>query len=256
LQQQHEEAREQIQAVQEESMEILVDLARSGEIDPWDIDLETVTEKYLQAIAKSPINNLREAGKAIFYASVLLRMKSDILSSRASETLNIGFDDDFAEELYEELHAGENRQVSFKDLERALRRKSILKAKRYRKLTLEDLISALKDAQREEENRQLRASQQKFFNDFDESFIVEPEIPENLEDLTHAENLEGDIEKLQAYLEEYLIEGKTLEFTNVINFLGSWSSSFLSVIFLAHENLIELEQGEFYGELKLSEPKS
>lgn len=246
-----------IQSAQEESLEILVDLARSGEIDPWDIDLEGVTEKYLQAIANSPINNLREAGKAIFYASVLLRMKSDILSNRASETLSIGFDDGFAEELYDELHEGDHRQVSFKDLERAIRKKAILKTKRFRKLTLEDLISALKEAQREEEIRQLKLNQQKFFNDFHETFtVIEPELPENIEELTHAENLEENIEKLQAYLEEYLIDGRHLEFSSVVKFLNSWSNSFLAVIFLAHENLIELNQDEFYGELKLNEPKS
>ncbi|MGM0389292.1 MAG: segregation/condensation protein A, partial [Natrinema limicola] len=57
-----------------EPVELLVQLAEDGEIDPWDIDVVRVTDKFLEAIDEV---DLRTSGRALFYASVLLRMKSD-----------------------------------------------------------------------------------------------------------------------------------------------------------------------------------
>ena len=59
-----------------EPVEVLVNLAEKGEIDPWDIDIIQVTDAFLAAIDEAEI---RTSGRALFYASVLLRMKSDEL---------------------------------------------------------------------------------------------------------------------------------------------------------------------------------
>lgn len=59
-----------------EPVELLVQLAKGGEIDPWDIDIVAVTDKFLEALDDA---DLRTSGRALFYASVLLRMKSDEL---------------------------------------------------------------------------------------------------------------------------------------------------------------------------------
>ena len=59
-----------------EPVELLVQLADEGEIDPWDIDVVTVTDKFLDRLDEA---DLRTGGRALFYASVLLRMKSDAM---------------------------------------------------------------------------------------------------------------------------------------------------------------------------------
>jgi len=242
--------------IDDTSLEILLDLSKQGDLDPWDIDLEKVTTKYLEAISKTSGDSLKEAGRAIFYASVLLRMKSDLLVEQGQEALRIGLhrelDDDYL--LEEELANRHMTQITFNDLENALRRKYIQKAKRFRKLTLQDLIKALQEAKEEEENKILR-QQQKLF-DFDSYSIVAPELEGDILDLTHSENLEGAIERLRAVLPEHLIEGKGIEFTNIVRLLGDWSNAFLATIFLAHENEIKLDQKEFYKELWVYEPNT
>ena len=60
------------------ALEIFVELAKRGEIDPWNIDLESVTEKYLRELDNVPRENLKEAARGIFFASVHLRMKSEL----------------------------------------------------------------------------------------------------------------------------------------------------------------------------------
>lgn len=244
-----EEELEKIRAnIDDTSLEILLDLARQGDLDPWEVDLEKVTSKYLYAISQNPTECLKEAGRAIFYASVLLRMKSDVLLAQSNEALNIGIhrelDDDYL--LDEELNSRDVKQITFDDLEAAIRRKYIQKAKRFRKLTLQDLISALQDAKEEEENRIHRKEQRLLDLEYS---IVAPELGDDMLELTHAEDLEHVIKRLEHILPEYLVDDQGLEFKDVIRLTGSWSNAFLAVLFLAHEHIIEFKQEEFYGPL-------
>ena len=238
----------------EPNLEILINLARQGDIDPWDLDLEKVTTAYLRAISNNRGETLREAGQAIFYASVLLRMKSDILIAESRDALSIGLhrelDDDAL--LEDELASHPTKQITFSDLEAAIRRRFIQKAKRFRKLTLKDLISALQDAKDEEDHR-LARKQQKLF-DLDAYNIIAPELSGDIMDLTHAEDLEHCIERLQIILPEHLMNGEGMEFQDLVKLIGNWSNAFLSVIFLAHDNQIKLVQEEFYGDLWIYEP--
>jgi segregation and condensation protein A len=238
------------------SLEILVDMAKEGDLDPWDINLEKVTSKYLSAINQNPTDCLKEAGRAIFYASVLLRMKSDILAMQSSEALNIGIhkelDDNYL--LEEELANNQIKQITFNDLEAAIRRKYIQKAKRFRRLTLKDLIQALQDAKEEEENRIYRKQQRLF--DLENYSIIAPEVGDDIMELTHAENLEAAIERLNIILPEHIVDGDKLEFESIVRMLGCWSNAFLAILFLAHEHQIEFKQENFYGELWIHEPES
>ena len=54
-------------------------MAQSGKIDPWNIDIADVTEKYLQTIVEIRSNNLKLTGRTLFFAALLLRIKSDVL---------------------------------------------------------------------------------------------------------------------------------------------------------------------------------
>ena len=60
-----------------EPAEVLVDMARRGEIDPWDIDIALATEKFLQYIDSLEKRDLRIPARTLLYASILLRLKSD-----------------------------------------------------------------------------------------------------------------------------------------------------------------------------------
>ncbi|MEB3315838.1 MAG: segregation/condensation protein A [Candidatus Melainabacteria bacterium] len=229
-------------------------MAQNGEIDPWDVDLEIVTEKYLSRIQSSITNNLKEAGKAIFFASTLLRMKSDILSMQAASALNIGREDDEDYLLEQELLDFNLQEIQLGVLDTAIVRKSINKKARYRPIKLEDLLLALRDAQEEDERRKRRSFDLSQFMDMD--IFIEPEIEsDDMLELTHAENIEEAINKSKVYLKEYLLNGNGIKFSRLCGFLQSWSNAFLVVLFLAHENNVKIIQQDFYGELWLYEPE-
>ncbi|HII75714.1 MAG TPA: segregation/condensation protein A, partial [Methanolinea sp.] len=63
----------------EEPVEILVQMAERGEIDPWNIDIVEVTDRFLSELERRKELDLRISGRTLFYAALLLRMKSEIL---------------------------------------------------------------------------------------------------------------------------------------------------------------------------------
>ena len=65
-----------------EPAEVLVELAKRGEIDPWDIDIAKATEKFLQYIDSLEKRDLRIPARTLLYASILLRMKSDSMEGQ------------------------------------------------------------------------------------------------------------------------------------------------------------------------------
>ena len=66
----------------EEPVEILVQMAERGEIDPWNIDIVEVTDRFLAELERRRELDLRVSGRTLFYSSVLLRMKSEYLDSQ------------------------------------------------------------------------------------------------------------------------------------------------------------------------------
>ena len=79
----------------EEPVEILVQMAERGEIDPWNIDIVEVTDRFLSELERRKELDLRISGRTLFYAALLLRMKSDHLEQLAEE-VDISFDNDEA----------------------------------------------------------------------------------------------------------------------------------------------------------------
>ena len=71
----------------ERSIDILVSLAKNGEIDPWDIDIVDVTDRFLARVAELEKLDLRVSSRTLLFASMLLRMKSDALEESEPEDL-------------------------------------------------------------------------------------------------------------------------------------------------------------------------
>ncbi len=59
--------------------DIVLKLMINGEIDPWNVDIVELADKYLQEIKRMNIPDLRLAAKALAAAALLLKMKADAL---------------------------------------------------------------------------------------------------------------------------------------------------------------------------------
>ncbi|WP_456384717.1 segregation/condensation protein A [Persephonella sp.] len=65
--------------VEKHPFDIVLKLMINGEIDPWNVDIVELADKYLKEIQKLHIPDLRLASKALAAAALLLKMKADAL---------------------------------------------------------------------------------------------------------------------------------------------------------------------------------
>ncbi len=65
--------------------DIVLKLMINGEIDPWNVDIVDLADRYLKEIKKMNIPDLRLASRALAAAALLLKMKADALDLGESE---------------------------------------------------------------------------------------------------------------------------------------------------------------------------
>lgn len=249
-----------------EPVELLVQLAEDGEIEPWDIDIVSVTDAFL---AKLDGTDLRTSGRALFYASVLLRMKSDELL--ADDEVDEAFDD-WETELGVEM-GGRMADEPFPedpiaDLEREMERRLDRKQARGSPETLDELVRELREAERDswwKETREYDTSgSPRGFQrgtqtlDYRSADDFRPEDEPTEEDVTgtaHGEEIEGTITQVYNALDEQYSAGRTeVLFTEISSTGGSRVETFLALLFLAHRGQVHLQQDDLFSDLWVQNP--
>ncbi|KYK35492.1 MAG: segregation/condensation protein A [Theionarchaea archaeon] len=66
-------------------IDMLMSLVFSREVDPWNIDIVEMTDKYLEQIRRAEELDLRLSGKTYLVATILLRMQSESFFTEESE---------------------------------------------------------------------------------------------------------------------------------------------------------------------------
>lgn len=234
-------------------IEILLQMAERGEIDPKNIDIIDVTDRFLRAVAAAPKENLRQSGKIIFQASVLLRLKAEALLAAKVEEDLVGddfmdFDADGQPIIYDSMLNAVARQITLQDLERALIRQSTHRQMRHRRVTLEQLIDALREAERVEKSR----GERKVKAVIDLEGHHDMRDMDDILDLAHDEDIEDVIARIEQLLTDLLASDDLLSIISVVEALGGrgdWVDAFLGVLFLSNSGKLALKQDEFYGPL-------
>jgi segregation and condensation protein A len=249
-----------------EPVELLVQLAKQGDIDPWDVDILTVTDEFLAALDDG---DLRTSGRALFYASVLLRMKSDVMLSDDEEEPEADEMDPAPpwEEAWEE--SGEGPQGDpIAALENEMDRRLDRKTARGTPMTLDELVRDLRNAERGtwwKESRSYDTSNSpKGFSrgvqtlDYRSGDDMRKEGEPDTDDVTgttHKEDIDALIEAVGAELELAYSRGRTeVLFKEVEDAAGSRIESFLALLFLAHRGDVFLQQDELFGDLWIIDP--
>ncbi|MBI2666925.1 segregation/condensation protein A [Candidatus Woesearchaeota archaeon] len=122
---------------------LLYDLIDSEKMDPWDIDLTLLTQKYLLAVRKMQEHDLKISGKILLAAAFLLRMKSAHLVDNDLAALNRMMQgmDDSDEDLFDPLSGAASQRM--KDTLPLIPKNP---QPRSRKVSIHDLITALQEA--------------------------------------------------------------------------------------------------------------
>lgn len=248
-----------------EPVEVLVQLARDGEIDPWDIDVVRVTEAFLARIDKS---DLRTSGRTLFYASVLVRMKSDELladDEDGDETTSSGGD---------VVLAGGTDTTQDPDmdpvdtLEAEMDRRLERKTARGNPETLDELVRELREVERNtwwKPGREYdtsnaptgyhRGTQTLDYRSGDASREAGEPNEAAVTGTAHGEDVETIVSRVREVLDEHYDAGRDeVLFAEITTAGGSRVETYLGLLFLHHRGHVVLRQSELFGDLWIADP--
>ncbi len=247
-----------------EPVELLVRLAEEGEIEPWDIDVVDVTDAFLERLDAA---DLRTSGRALFYASVLLRMKSEALleADEGDEPEPEPWEDGWAEEPPDEF--GPDPVAALEDeMDRRLDRKNA----RGTPETLDELVRELREAERDswwKESRTYdtsgspkgfqRGTQTLDYRSGDDVRVDDEPTEADVTGTAHGEDIESTIADVQRVLRKQYDAGREEVLYAEIHMAGgSRVETFLAVLFLSHRGHVRLQQDELFGDLWIQNPNA
>jgi segregation and condensation protein A len=234
-----------LSGVIEDPVEILVGLAERGEIDPWNINIIEVTDRFLTELERCRQLNLQVSGRTLFYAATLLRMKSEhleLLSDPAIEGLDEddeSYGEDYALALDSETDY-HGRLGPIELLEHEIQRRLDRKNLRKSPVTLFELIIELKNIEKEERRRRR-------LKDAGDDYLI------YADDVVSIAHDEGYQESSMVLLAEYL-EGLEIDEEMTLAELCEkmeWGipEVYIPLLFLALEGRCSLRQEEFFGDV-------
>lgn len=197
--------------------DLLVELVEKEKLDPWNIDIVEVVDSYIAAVKELKVMDLRVPANIILAASILLRMKSSMISFAPEPELVDGPVEGRVAPLVEEL---------------ALRLRPPVK----RRLTLNELIEALDEAIKITEVRSAKARQAPLDVPV---FVKQVNIEEDMENVYNHIKKHADKENMTTL--SYLLDAAKIE--------DSLLGLFIPLLFLANKGRVTLMQEKFFQEI-------
>ncbi len=245
----------------EEAIAFLLDLAEQGEIDPWDVQVIDVIDRFLsQLCPQANTRDLSESGQAFIYAAMLVYLKAMALADPTEPEPE-------APEIPEaDLEPDSLAAWPPLPLERVLKPRAAPRLSRTRPITLKELIEQLQELesvldQRQEaaKTRPQRTSRKRAL-----AAITQLAHPENLVEMT------AELESLLARLWQqgtdqipfdHLVETFGAEHVGAVTHPESESDHppdptphriqvFWSLLLMASRSQVELRQQEFYQDMR------
>ena len=217
-----------------EGIGILVDMAKAGKIDPWNIDIVDVTDKYLAHMVQMKSQNLRVTGRTFLFAAVLLKLKSNVLE---------GIDDGFIVDYGEEEYVPTNNVIS---IDEVLQRRTSVRLNHNRVVTLKDLIRQLEFYEKLEQKQSLKSAHERAKRRVQSYSRL---TPDDIVNLAHEEYIESCVLTLKENLGQIFEKNDKIEL-NELTLLGMDKiSAYIALLFLTAETDYELKQEDFYSDV-------
>ena len=230
---------------------ILVEMVKSNKIDPWNIDIVDVTEKYLQKMIEMKSLNLKVASRTLLFAAILCRMQSNVLAGLSLEEFKEeepeviydedGFISDYGEE--DEQFVPSSNVVRWDE---ALQRRTSIRLNRNRVVTLKDLIKQLEFYEQLEKRASLKNAQERARRHVRNYSRL---TPEEIVSMAHEEYIEEAVIKLKDNLEQIFANNDRIELNDLMPLGLDKISAYIALLFLSRDSDYDLEQEEFYSDL-------
>lgn len=262
-------------SVPEIGIALLIDLAKRGEINPWDVQVIDVIDRYLSQVV--PVGDasqlqrevaLSQSGQAFLYASMLVLLKADSLVRSESEEEEPEL---AGEELLEGEDAAGRREQLY--LERQLRRRAVAQPPQRRRVTLQELIEQLQVMAEAMQDTPARARRRR------PAAGSKAQAARAIAELAQQENLSELATALERFLQEHWLQiAGEHDWLELEQLLDRWSPNgrqsasephppsesaadrerndhrvgvFWALLLLSAQSKVELTQEEFYRDLKI-----
>jgi segregation and condensation protein A len=228
------------QSFADDAIALLIDLAQRGEIDAWDVNVVEVFDRFLSDLPLKESKDLATSGQAFLYASMLILLKAESLAglNPPEEIIEDGFEgfEGFDLELGRSLPA---------NLEHHLHRRPVAHPYPKRRVTLGELIQQLELIAVAVERQSRQAVHKK---------VVRPTRAQSIKaisQLSHVENLTEVAAELELMLGELGIDNNWIDFEALLQIKNDRVGFFWALLLLSAQSKIELDQQEFYQDLRL-----
>ena len=242
----------------------LIELAETGEINPWDVQVIEIIDRFLAELGIDGSNNLpleetdlSQSGQVMLWASKLVLFKAETLERLNQEQEE---EADFSAEELEALELAEDERRNFnKSLEQQIKRRTSAPALTKRRVTLSEFITQLKiiDEQisKKKINHRLTLKKKK-------KGYTRKQALKTITELAHNENLTELAEQLSHFLNGNLLRHQEAKIP-LDELIQHWQNHksaeksdrvgiFWALLLLSSQSKVELHQQEFYQDLDVS----
>jgi segregation and condensation protein A len=218
------------QTITQDAIALLIDLAERGEIDPWDVQVVDVVDRFLSRLITSDRKNLYDSGQAFLYASMLVLLKANTLSQPIASP-----------EIVDEWL--EDEPLGFRvDYGTQIRRRPVALPPQSRRITLPELIAELESIAQLVAKKTPRLPHRS-----KPSKISDKAAAKMIIQLAHKENLS----EMAISLEQYFLINPVdrIEIRELGKIFGDLVGVFWALLLLSAQSKVEVVQTDFYGEI-------
>ena len=244
-------------------IKFLQNAAGKGDIDPWDIDVISVIDSFLEQYThefpksledkSSYQQDLAETSEAFFAASVLVNLKAQVLEADVFKDDEADFEDFPSEANQDWIDQGFDIP---RYPEKFLRRRSVAQPILKRSSTLGELVSQLESIAEIIENQDLLLLKRRRRRTYSDKALIS-----KVQSLAHREKLPETTKELGKFIDGW---EKALQWTDFEYLVDKWRTVvkndldkdrlgvFWALLFLSSENRIEIKQiHSLYGPIKI-----
>ena len=214
---------------------IIYDLIKTEQLDPWDIDLATLAEKYVTTIQQLEDTNFFISSKILLACSLLLRLKSEILINSYIQDLNDALYGKKDEKRYEI----ERIEIDENDLPILSPRTPMA---RHKKVTLQELMKAL-DHAINTESRRIRKE------------IKSRQATKGILKILPRDNfvpLKTRIKSIFGIVKTHLNDNEHMKFHHMAESKEEKLASFVPILHLSNNGKIFLRQQEHFSHIHMT----
>ncbi|MBE9223688.1 segregation/condensation protein A [Cyanobacterium stanieri LEGE 03274] len=244
-----------------EAIATLIDLAQKGEINPWDVQVIEIIDRFLAELNLQESNtidivdqDLSHSGQVMLWASMLVLLKAETLEKLGQKEIE-------TEEIYleEDLENSLRKRNLQPNLEQQIKRRTSALPPRKRRVTLSEFITQLQDIEKELQ----KATNLHGLNLNKKRKYTKKQALKTITELAHDENLTQLAQDLNLFLNENfsLISDKQKQI-KLQQLVISWSQYqekpkqdkvgvFWALLLLSSQSKVQLSQEDFYQDINI-----